>query len=70
MEDASYTWGFKVRHESDLERAKKEKLDLEIDTTAVIRNVNLDLKSGDFLVVVGKIGTGKTTLLMSIMEET
>ena len=35
----------------------------------MISNVDIDLKSGNLLMVCGKIGSGKTTLLYSIMEE-
>jgi len=36
----------------------------------VLNNININLKSKDFLTVVGKVGCGKTSLLYSIMEET
>jgi len=36
----------------------------------VLRDINLELNLGDLLVVVGKIGSGKTSLLYSIMDET
>jgi len=36
----------------------------------VLKNVNLDMTFGDFVTVIGKVGTGKTSLLMSIMNET
>ena len=42
-----------------------EKIDEEI-----IKNININLKSNDLLIVVGQVGCGKTTLLHSILEET
>ena len=48
----------------------KDRLELERDNTVVLSNVTLDLKHDDTLIVVGKIGNGKTTLLMSLMDET
>ena len=36
----------------------------------MLRDINIELNLGDLLVVVGKIGSGKTSLLYSIMDET
>ena len=36
----------------------------------VLSNINLDMKKGDFLTVIGKVGCGKSSLLYSIMDET
>lgn len=36
----------------------------------MLSDVNLDLKQGDTLIVVGKIGTGKSTLIYSLLDET
>lgn len=69
IEQGSYSWGFKVKKD-DNNTALKDRLELEEDVGAVLSEVNLDLKYNDTLVVVGKIGTGKTTLLNSIMDET
>lgn len=68
LENASYSWGFKVKKEK--ENAIKDRLDVERDNTVVLADVNLDLNYNDTLVVIGKIGNGKTTLLMSLMDET
>ena len=72
IKDGSYSWGFKIKKDEviDKNKALKDRLDLEEDTTAVLSEVNIDLKYNDTLVVVGKIGTGKTTLLHSLMDET
>ena len=36
----------------------------------MLRNINLHLMPEDLLVVVGKIGSGKTSLLYSLLDET
>jgi len=69
LENASYSWGFKVKKEKE-NAAIKDRLDLERDNTVVLADVNLDLKYNDTLIVIGRIGNGKTTLLMSLMDET
>ena len=38
--------------------------------TSVLKGISVELKQEDLLVVVGKIGSGKTSLLYSIMDET
>jgi ATP-binding cassette subfamily C (CFTR/MRP) protein 4 len=38
--------------------------------TPTLSNLNFELKHDSLLMVIGKIGTGKTTLLYSIMDET
>lgn len=68
--NGSYSWGFKVKKDADKNTAIKDRLDLDEDMTVVLDNLNLDLKYNDTLVVVGKIGNSKTTLLMSLMDET
>jgi ABC-type transport system involved in cytochrome bd biosynthesis fused ATPase/permease subunit len=40
------------------------------DEKIIVSGVNLSLRSKDLLVVVGKVGSGKTTFLHSIMGET
>lgn len=67
--NGSYSWGFKVKKDKT-QNALKDRLDLEEDVSAVLSDVNIDLKYNDTLVVVGKIGNGKTTLLHSLMDET
>ena len=36
----------------------------------MLRNINISLRCGDLLVIVGKVGSGKTSLLCSILSET
>lgn len=38
--------------------------------TNCLRNISVELMAQDLLVVVGKIGSGKTSFLQSIMDET
>ena len=71
MKDASFKWGFRV----SLDQSKGSKtagasvaVD-EIDEPTIY-NLNFDMKSDSTLMIVGKIGCGKTTLLYSIMSET
>jgi len=69
IKNGAYSWGFKIKKDKN-QNALKDRLDLEEDVTAVLSDVNLEMKHNDTLVVVGKIGTGKSTLLYSLMDET
>lgn len=48
----------------------KVKLKLDVVQKPILTDLNIDMKSGDLLVIVGEVGCGKTSLLYSIMEET
>ena len=65
--DAAFSWGFRVKE--DQSKKKNFKTEVETVETPILQNVNFDLKQNGLLMVAGKIGTGKTTLLFSIMEE-
>lgn len=43
---------------------------METNKNAVLRDISLTMMQGELLVVVGKIGSGKTSLLYSLMDET
>lgn len=64
------------KSESIKEQPKKQgeldkfKLKVERVEKPILTDINIDMKIGDFLVVVGQVGCGKTSLLHSIMEET
>mmetsp|Transcript_10454 Transcript_10454/g.12944 ORF Transcript_10454/g.12944 Transcript_10454/m.12944 type:complete len:86 (+) Transcript_10454:751-1008(+) len=66
-----YAWGFRVSEDqAKSQKQNKAKLEVESFNNSVLRNITLTLMSNDLLVVVGKIGAGKTSLLYSIMDET
>ena len=50
--------------------AKLGVVELESSAVPVLHNISLNMKKGDLLTVVGRVGCGKTSLLMSVMEET
>mgnify|MGYP001626686794 CR=1 FL=1 len=71
LDKMEYAWGFRVSEDqSKMKMANKARLELESSNTSVLREINLELNMGDLLIVVGKIGTGKTSLLYSMMDET
>lgn len=73
FEHADFSWGFKVKQMTAEEKSKKSNngaLELDEIKSNILTDMNIDMKSGDFLVVVGQVGCGKTSLLYSIMDET
>ena len=70
IKDGAYTWGYQAEQETKVaENAKKLKQVIK-DTTPVLSEINFKLGHSDLLLVAGRIGTGKTTLLFSILDET
>ena len=53
-----------------MKSANKAKLEVENVDESVLKSIQFTLMPNDLLVVVGKIGSGKTSLLYSIMDET
>jgi len=70
-------WGFRLKQESiEAKKARlgtgrvKKTLELEKVSEPQISGLNIDMKMGDMLAVVGQVGCGKTTFLQSILQET
>ena len=53
-----------------MRKANKATLEISVSEESVLRNIDIKLMPKDLLVVVGKIGSGKTSLLLSILDET
>ena len=86
FKEAEITWGYRVKQAAvsvDNETKQNEteqvaekvsifgnKMNVDIVSSPVFYKLDLNLKYGDFLAVVGKGGCGKTTLLYSILQET
>lgn len=45
-------------------------LNLSVGPRRILRNINLDIKQGEFVAVVGEVGAGKSMLLLSLLRET
>lgn len=53
FENADFTWGFKVKQATANPAPTQVKAEIEIQSKAVLQNLNIDLKSGDLLTVIG-----------------
>lgn len=45
-------------------------LNLEISGRKILNNIDLDVRNGEFVAVVGEVGSGKSMLLLSLLKET
>lgn len=45
-------------------------LNLRIQSVELLKNINLEIKSGEFIAIVGEVGSGKSLLLQSLLAET
>ena len=45
-------------------------LNLEIGEHAILKDINIEIKPGELLAIVGEVGSGKSLLLLSLMGET
>ena len=71
IRQGEYAWGFRVaENQEKMRKANRAKLEVTAVEESVLRNINVRLMPSDLLVVVGKIGAGKTSLLYSILDET
>jgi ABC-type transport system involved in cytochrome bd biosynthesis fused ATPase/permease subunit len=74
MENASFSWGFRAKTLTDEEkkaRAKQRSYRVELDEVEdnVVSDLNLKMKQGDMLMVVGQVGCGKSSFLHAVMGE-
>ena len=71
IRQGEYGWGFRVaENQEKMRNANRAKLEVTAVEESVLQDINLRLMPSDLLVVVGKIGAGKTSLLYSILDET
>lgn len=45
-------------------------LNLSVGPRRILRNINLDVRHGEFVAIVGEVGAGKSMLLLSLLRET
>lgn len=69
VQDASFSWGFRVKEDQTDEKKARGSMLIETDDKAIISNVNFKLTGREHMIVVGQVGSGKTTLLHALMEE-
>ena len=65
IKDGNFNWEdphyAKIFENKDLDAKKK--------SNYILKNINIHIQPGDFVAVVGKVGSGKSSLLLSLMNE-
>nr|XP_034300520.1 multidrug resistance-associated protein 4 isoform X1 [Crassostrea gigas] len=56
-------------HPQDNEGVADKLLNQEMSEAFSLKNINLEVKKGELLAVVGPVGSGKTSLLLSLLKE-
>uniref|UniRef100_A0A8W8LH46 Multidrug resistance-associated protein 4 n=1 Tax=Magallana gigas TaxID=29159 RepID=A0A8W8LH46_MAGGI len=56
-------------HPQDKEGVADKLLDQELNEAFSLKNIDLEVKKGELLAVVGPVGSGKTSLLLSFLKE-
>eukprot|EP00105_Crassostrea_gigas_P021459 XP_011440600.1 PREDICTED: multidrug resistance-associated protein 4 isoform X2 [Crassostrea gigas] len=56
-------------HPQDKEGVADKLLDQELNEAFSLKNIDLEVKKGELLAVVGPVGSGKTSLLLSLLKE-
>jgi ABC-type multidrug transport system fused ATPase/permease subunit len=71
LDEISYSWGFRVKDSGETKgKAAKAQIEVEQVLDPVVRDVTLKMEKNDLTCVIGKIGSGKTSLLHGLMDET
>ena len=46
-----------------------KKINKETQHTYILKNINIRINQGDFVAIVGKVGSGKSSLMLALMDE-
>ena len=51
------------------EEEERNEKTINFDKIVTLKDIDLDIKKGEFVIIVGKVGAGKTSLLNAITGE-
>lgn len=70
LEDEEKTEEEKEKEAEKLKKqAEEKKKQSKLDTIVALKNINLKIKKGDLVFVIGKVGSGKSSLLSAIIGD-
>jgi len=70
LKNCSYSWGFEIKQENEDTTNKSAKLATKTIEKNILKDLSINVEHDGFLAVIGKVGTGKTSFLYTIMDET
>jgi ABC-type uncharacterized transport system fused permease/ATPase subunit len=70
LKEADFSWGFDLDQNIQSKNISQVQPLQEDKVKPVVKGATFSLGSKDLLVVAGRVGSGKTSLLLSIMDET
>jgi ABC-type multidrug transport system fused ATPase/permease subunit len=70
FDNVDVSWGFKVKDDQAKASEQRGPIELEKAEKPVVTGIDMTMKRGDFLCIIGQVGCGKTTVLNSVMQET
>ncbi|CAG9326281.1 unnamed protein product [Blepharisma stoltei] len=69
LENASFTWSEIKTYDTENFITSRNFITTSEDNLSCLNEINLKVKKGELLAVIGPVGCGKTSLLMGIMQE-
>jgi len=57
------------KDDEDKKKDKKDDEEKNLDKILTLKDVNVQVKRGEFLIILGKIGSGKTSLLSALLND-
>jgi ABC-type multidrug transport system fused ATPase/permease subunit len=65
IKDGNFNWEDEKYHQI----FEKKMIDKKKLTNYILKDINVHIQPGDFVAVIGKVGSGKSSLLLSLMNE-
>jgi ABC-type uncharacterized transport system ATPase component len=66
---SSFTWGIKqVKDEENKDKEESSKK-ISLDSLAVLKDFELKVKKGEFVCIIGDVGSGKSSILSTIIGD-
>lgn len=65
IKDGNFNWEDEKYHQI----FEKKMIDKKKLTNFILKDINVHIQPGDFVAVIGKVGSGKSSLLLSLMNE-
>ena len=69
LADATFRWGIENR-KVEIEEDTEVLLSSEAEGSEVLQDISIQVKDGELVGIVGEVGCGKTSLLLSLAGET